>query len=46
MLVLESSAPRPPSTWALVATEYAPANLLDKPATRPALIAVYRFSGQ
>ena len=46
VLVLESSDPRPPSTWALVATEYAPSNPLDTAVSRPALIAVYRFGGQ
>jgi hypothetical protein len=46
VLVLESSDPKPPSTWVLVATEYAPSNLLDTAAPLPALIAVYRFGGR
>jgi hypothetical protein len=45
MLVLNPSDPLPPSGWTLVASERAPANLLDASAPRPVLETVYRFGG-
>jgi hypothetical protein len=44
-LVLAAFDAAPPSGWALVATERAPANLIDPSAPRPVLESVYRFGG-
>jgi len=45
MLVLSPYDPLPPSGWALVASERAPANVLDPSAPRAVLETVYRFGG-
>jgi len=44
-LVLAAFDAAPPSGWTLVATERAPANLIDPSAPRPVLESVYRFGG-